>query len=86
MIRKFLFWIGVFFGILLLWTYIGDLTWKIVLIGAIIVVLAQYPYNYIKTYLVYREDIEASHLIGRATCGIDHRGGITRRVIMHPKK
>ncbi len=45
----------------------------------IFVIVAEF-YGYIKSYREYSKDPEASYLIGRMTCGIDHRGRPTRRV------
>ena len=82
MIGKFLVWLSIFFGLVLLMIYSSVvLTWAIVLTGALICIGIAKIYGIIKSYRAYNRDKEASQLIGRMTTGIDHKGGLTRRII-----
>ena len=81
MIGKFLIWISIFLGLVLLMIYRVELAVALVLIGAEICLGVGEIYGHFKSYKEYSRDYEAGQRIGRVTCGIDHKGRPTHRII-----
>lgn len=54
MIGKLLLWLGIYCVVLLLWIYIGNMTWVIVLVTAGIIIAVSYIYSAVKTRQAHR--------------------------------
>ena len=81
MVGKFLIWVSIFLGLVLLMIYSVELACVVVLIGATICLGVGEIYGHFKSYKAYSRDYEASQLTCRMTCGIDHKGRPTHRII-----
>jgi len=81
MIGKFLVWFSLFLSLLLLAIYDVRLLWAGVLGGAVICIGIAEIWGVVKSWKAYSRDPEVSQIIGRMTCGIDHKGRPTHRII-----
>ena len=81
MIERFLVWFSLFLSLLLLAIYDVKLLWAGALEGAVICIGIGEICGVAKSWKAYSRDPEASQEIGRMTCGIDHKGRPTRRII-----
>ena len=82
LIGDFLKWVCVFLAIVITFCFFEELKGFGLLLGtAIIYCTLLLVCGYLQTRREYLRNPKASQLIGRMTCGIDHKGRETRRII-----